>query len=286
MQGLLATIEQWHIHPVVDHFTVALLVVAVIADLLASVFSTRTWFRYSALALLILGTAAAWGSDVTGGWEAHRVWKIVKAGGGPAADVLRRHAELGHILPWVFLVLVVWRLGVQFLGFIARTRSLYLLVAVLATIVLLYQGYMGGEMVYDYGIGTALLTKEAPSPSAEPSPAPAAKGPATPIPTVFVPAPSPTPQAPATAAGASPGPSPSVTASAGGSATPSVAESATPSPAPSASPKADLSPKPGASPTPASAASRAIDGNTAATPAASGGTTIRPPDPHSGATSL
>ena len=105
MQGLLDTIKLWHIHPAVDHFTVALLIVAVLADLFASLFSTRWWLRYAALALMIAGTAAAWGSQLTGGWEAHRVWDAVKATGGPGLATLQRHAWLGDWLPWIFLVL-------------------------------------------------------------------------------------------------------------------------------------------------------------------------------------
>ena len=63
MQDFLETIQTWHIHPAIDHFTVAILIVAVLADLFASMFSTRWWLRYAALALIIVGTAAAWGSQ-------------------------------------------------------------------------------------------------------------------------------------------------------------------------------------------------------------------------------
>lgn len=239
MQGLLQTIQQWHIHPAVDHFTVALLIVAVVADLFASLFSTRMWLRYAALALLILGTAAAWGSNVTGGWEAHRVWQAVKATGGPAFDTLHRHAELGDWLPWVFLVLAVWRIGVQLLGFLAATRWLYLLIAVLAALVICYQGYLGGKLVYDYGIGTALFNTAAPAAQPE------ATGPATPIPTVYVPTATTTPEAAAT-------PTEAASASATASAMPSAAAPAERS---SASPS-----EPSASPTPASSTSAAHPG--------------------------
>ena len=139
MQGLLETIQKWHIHPAVDHFTVAILIVAVLADLFATMFSTRLWLRYAALALMIVGTAAAWGSNVTGGWEADRVWKAVQAAGGPAYDTLHRHAQLGDWLPWVFLVLAVWRVGIQLFGFMAGMRGLYLLFAILAAIAISYQ---------------------------------------------------------------------------------------------------------------------------------------------------
>lgn len=238
MQGLLETIQQWHIHPAVDHFTVALLIVAVLTDLLASMFSTRLWMRYAALALMIVGTAAAWGSNVTGGWEAHRVWDTVKAAGGPALDTLHRHAEFGDWLPWVFLILAIWRIGVQLFGFMAGTRWLYLLVAVLAAVALSYQGYLGGELVYDYGIGTALYAAGSPSPTAQPE----ATGPATPIPTVYVPTTTVTPvaAAPTIAASASATVSAMPSAAAAAPATPSAEPSTAPSPA--AQPSASASP--------------------------------------------
>jgi uncharacterized membrane protein len=237
MQGLLETIQKWHIHPAVDHFTVAILIIAVLADLFASVFSTRLWLRYAALALIIVGTAAAWGSNLTGGWEAHRVWDAVKAAGGPALATLSRHALLGDWLPWVFLILAVWRLGVQLFGFMAGTRGLYLIFAVLAALAISYQGYLGGELVYDYGVGTALYAAGAPSPAAQPE----ATGPATPIPTVYVPTATETPQAPTPTAAASASATASAMPSAAAApATPSAGTSAAPSPAayPSPAPSA------------------------------------------------
>jgi uncharacterized membrane protein len=234
MQGLLDTIKLWHIHPAVDHFTVALLIVAVLADLFASLFSTRWWLRYGALALMIAGTAAAWGSQLTGGWEAHRVWDAVKATGGPGLATLQRHAWLGDWLPWIFLVLAVWRLGIQLFGFMAGMRGLYLIFAILAALAISYQGYLGGKLVYDYGIGTALYNTA----SSSPAPQSEATGPATPIPTVYVPAASATPEAavPTAAETASPMPSAAVTPAA--TETPAAPPSAEPSPAaePSASP--------------------------------------------------
>ena len=70
---------------------------------------------------------------------------------------LHRHAWLGDWLPWIFLVLAVWRLGIQLFGFMAGMRGLYLIFAILAALAISYQGYLGGKLVYDYGIGTALI---------------------------------------------------------------------------------------------------------------------------------
>lgn len=189
-----------------------------------------------------------WGSRVTGGWEADRVWQAVQAGGGPAFRTLKLHAELGdEWLPWVFLILVIWRIGIQFLGFIARTRGLYLAVAVLAAIAIAYQGYLGGQLVYEYGIGTALYNGSSPS-----IPQPEFTGPATPIPTVYVPTETATPEAvvPTATPSVSPTFSPVPSASASPLATPLAASSPLASPAPlSAAPSPGLSPS--ALPTPA-----------------------------------
>ena len=240
MQALVETIKAWQLHPVVDHFTVALIIVAILVDLVASIIQTRMWLRYSALTIMILGTAAAWGSYLTGGWEAGRVWDNVK---GPALDVLKRHAWLGDWLPWVFLVLAVWRIGIQFVAFITGTRPIYLMVAVVAGGVLLYQGSLGGKLVYDYGVGTALLPAPAAtaSPQAEPTTTPAEP---SSLPTVFNP---------------------------NASSTPTV----TPSPEASSSP-VGVSPSPEASPTPTESPPAATP-SPVSSPSASEGTPVNPP---------
>ncbi len=208
MQPLIHTLKLMQLHPFVDHFTVALIVIGVLTDLVASLFPSRLWMRYMALTLMILGAGAAACSNITGGWEADRVWNNVQ---GPAKDVLHTHAELGDILPWVFGGLALWRLGVPFLGFLHGSRPLYLIAAVVGLCAIIYQGYKGGELVYDYGVGTAMMpmpaaaTPEAtPTPIETPAPSPSvAPSTPTPNPLAVVPTPAPTvsasPSSPATA---------------------------------------------------------------------------------------
>lgn len=190
MQPLVDHLKAWQLHPFVDHFTVAILVIAILADIAGAILPYRLWLRHMALTLLILGTLAAFGSSFTGGWEAEKVWDSLS---GPAKDLLRWHGKIGRYLPYAFGVLVLWRLLIHFTGFGARSRPIYMIVAIIGAGFVIYQGYLGGELVYDYGAGTALLQAAAPSPSpAEPSPPPLT---ASPIPTVFVPAATPTPGA-------------------------------------------------------------------------------------------
>jgi uncharacterized membrane protein len=233
MQALVETIKAWQLHPVVDHFTVALVVVGILVDLLGSLMQSRTWPRTSAVTLMVVGAAASWGSQVTGGWEARRVWDGVQ---GPALDILKRHAFLGEWLPWAILVLALWRVGIQFVGFIAETRPIYLLIALVAGGVLVYQGRLGGALVYNYGVGTALMPATAATATPQAS---ATATPAEPssIPTVFNPNATPTPEVTAT-----PEVSPSSVA-------PSTTSGATESPTPSATPTPMVSPlEPGGTP--------------------------------------
>jgi len=247
MQGVVEFLKGWQLHPVVDHFTVSLIVVAIVIDLVASLAPSRPWLRSMAVTLMVLGAVAAAASKFTGGWEAHRVWDNLT---GPAKELLKKHAELGDILPWVFGGLAVWRLGIQFIGFFARTRVIYLLVAIVAGGAILYQGDLGGDLVYDYGVGTALMSKQAPSPEAAPSPAPEAPGP---IPTVYVPPPTPAvvPSPAAPAASAAPAPAPSIAVPAPSAAT-----------TPAASVGTEVSPPPGAAAPPSAAGSPASKSTT------------------------
>jgi hypothetical protein len=109
-----------------------------------------------------------------------------------------------------FGVLAVWRILIQGVTFFAGSRSIYLIVAVISAGILIYIGHLGGQMVYGYGVGTALMSSP-PEPSAMVTPPAAASLPmvavptatsllATPAPTVAITA----RQTPATAATSTP----------------------------------------------------------------------------------
>jgi uncharacterized membrane protein len=202
MDSFAKFVEHLQLHPIADHFTVALLIVAVLIDLVASAAPTRLWLRYTALTLMILGALAAGASYATGDLEADRIWNAL---GQPARDVLHTHAELGEFLAVGFGVLALWRILLQAFGFMAGTRWLYLIIAVVGICTLGYSAHLGGELVYDYGAGTALMAAApVPSEASSPEAAPTAAGA---LPTVTVPTAepmsSPAASAPATAPSAS-----------------------------------------------------------------------------------
>jgi uncharacterized membrane protein len=51
--------------------------------------------------------------------------------------------------------LSAWRLLLDLSSKLKSTQPIYLLFAIVALCGLLYQGKTGGELVYDYGVGTA-----------------------------------------------------------------------------------------------------------------------------------
>jgi uncharacterized membrane protein len=166
-------IAKYHLHPIVDHFTIALLAAGVLADLagytIGWLFRNRSPHakgiaaRLSGTApvLLIPGAISAILSRLTGESEAERVWDTIS----PAAQQILfsdagfakflSHAVLGTYLMYAFVALGAWRLLLEISPKLKRTQPVYLAVAMLALCSLLYQGKTGGELVYAHAVGTA-----------------------------------------------------------------------------------------------------------------------------------
>lgn len=164
-------VSEYHLHPIVDHFTIALLTVGVTAELLAAAATllshrgaswSSVWcqnLRNTSLLLMVCGATAAVLSYFTGDSQADRLWDSMS----PAAQQILlstdgagqylSHAVLGHYLMYAFLILAVWRVLIEFSPRLARWRIAFLVAATVAVGALLYQGKTGGELVYEHGVG-------------------------------------------------------------------------------------------------------------------------------------
>jgi uncharacterized membrane protein len=168
-------VSTYHLHPIVDHFTIALLTFGIAAEILAA--AAILLFRNSArasvwsqklqstsLMLMIGGAAASVLSYFSGDAEADRLWdtmspaaqQILASSNGAAAYL--SHAVLGQYLMYAFLILAAWRVMLELSSRLARTRVAFLVVAVIAAGALLYQGKTGGELVYEHGVGAPRAT--------------------------------------------------------------------------------------------------------------------------------
>ena len=167
-------VSTYHLHPIVDHFTIALLTFGIAAELFAAaaiLFSRgragilSVWgqkLRSTALLLMIGGAAASVMSYFTGDAEADRLWDTMSpaaqqilASSNGAHDYLS-HAVLGQYLMYAFLILAVWRVMLELSSRLERTRIAFLVVAIVAAGALLYQGKTGGELVYEHGVGASV----------------------------------------------------------------------------------------------------------------------------------
>jgi uncharacterized membrane protein len=171
-------VSTYHLHPIVDHFTIALLTFAIAAEILAaaaillfrSSASVSIWsqeFRSTSLLLMIGGAAASVLSYFTGDAEADRLWDTMSpaaqqilASSNGARDYLS-HAVLGHYLMYAFLILAVWRVMIELSSRLERTRIAFLIVAIVAAGALLYQGKTGGELVFEQGVGASSAAAQA-----------------------------------------------------------------------------------------------------------------------------
>lgn len=192
---------RYHLHPVLDHFTIALLFAGCAAEFLAaaallvpgakhySVSGLAQRLRNSSLLLMAAGAGAAILSYFTGDSEAGRLWDSIT----PAAQHLLSsdegaaqylsHAALGRYLMYAFVWLAVWRALIEWSPRIARLRIAFLVAAAVAIGALGYQGKTGGELVYEYGVGMknsapAGVTTETPPDKIRP----AAQAPRRPLP--------------------------------------------------------------------------------------------------------
>ena len=165
-------VSTYHLHPIVDHFTIALLAFGIAAEILAAaaiLFSRdRADFasvmgqklRATSLILMIGGAGASVLSYFTGDSEADRLWdtmspaaqKILLSSNG--IDYLS-HAVLGQRLMYAFLILAAWRVMLELSNRLQRIRVVFLFAAIVAAGALLYQGKTGGELVYEHGAGVS-----------------------------------------------------------------------------------------------------------------------------------
>jgi uncharacterized membrane protein len=172
-------VSTYHLHPIVDHFTIALLTFGIAAEIFSAAaillsrgragFASASGqkLRSTSLFLMIGGAAASVMSYFTGDAEADRLWDTMSpaaqqilASSNSAHDYLS-HALLGQYLMYAFLILAVWRVMLEVSSRLERTRIAFLVVAIVAAGALLYQGKTGGELVYEHAVGASSVAAQA-----------------------------------------------------------------------------------------------------------------------------
>lgn len=126
-------------HPILVNFTAALLPLAFLSDLLglwskrSSLHNAAAWMVLYAAIITPLTAAAGW-------W-----WKSKSAGALPPS-IIAVHEWLGTSLAVIFILLAIWRWNIQKRN--AAPGMVYLIVTGIVVLALIYQGSLGGLMVF------------------------------------------------------------------------------------------------------------------------------------------
>lgn len=127
------------IHPILVNFTAALLPLALLSDLLGRIF--RRQMLHAAGLWMMVYEAAITPLTVAAGWW----WKSRQASALPA-KLIMVHQWLGTTAGVLFILLAAWRW--KFHKRDMPPSSTYLLTAAVVLLALIYQGSLGGAMVF------------------------------------------------------------------------------------------------------------------------------------------
>ncbi|MBA2937163.1 DUF2231 domain-containing protein [Paenibacillus sp. CGMCC 1.16610] len=133
-----------HIHPILVHFPIAIISVALVFDLISAA-RTGSVSAKKGLLLWVIAALSAWLSVATGPEE--------MAYGNTA--YLDKHSLLANFTSWMASIVVAWRMWMIWKerdNFVKTTLMIYLSLSLLTCIFVLSTGYFGGKMVYDDGV--------------------------------------------------------------------------------------------------------------------------------------
>ena len=134
------------VHPLIVHFPIALLLTALVLDLLAVARKRPAWHRI-ALWNLALGTLGAAAAVATGlqaedvAKHSFEIWQIIEL-----------HKRLGITTLILGMMVAGWRLAHRD-QLTPRARFLTLAATVIMASTLSIGGYLGGRLVYEFGVG-------------------------------------------------------------------------------------------------------------------------------------
>jgi len=146
-------------HVLLVHFPVALLMVAPVFMFLAMVLPIRLrWCSFSAVMLLVLGTAGLFAATATG--IAAR--DVVEEGSDEMFAVLAEHEQLAGVVRIVFsIVTVLYGLFVLLpivirrwitASYLVPVQLVFLIVLMASNLLLANTAHLGGRLVHQYGV--------------------------------------------------------------------------------------------------------------------------------------
>src|SRR2546423_7100392 len=151
-------------HPIFVHFTIALTSASLAFDALGFFFGKAS--LTAAGEWTLVGSALMTLATLSTGLTASTCAPVEE---GEARSFLRAHMALGFIFYGLLLAITFWRISLWQNG--QSVSWVYLAALAVVSLVMTVQGYLGGELVYRYGVEVEQAYRELPDRDAE-SPAP------------------------------------------------------------------------------------------------------------------
>jgi uncharacterized membrane protein len=149
---VISLVPSWapNLHPLVIHFPIALLIVAVMADLVDTAVGRPAWLAPACTALYVLGAIGAGVASVTGQQAADTVLMS-----GMAHSIVGAHRTWALATTFYFAVLAIVRVALSFKGTPPGRgfRILLLVAAIIGVVGLQQTAERGGRLVYEHGVG-------------------------------------------------------------------------------------------------------------------------------------
>jgi uncharacterized membrane protein len=150
-------------HPIFVHFTIALTSASLVFDALgfflnkASLTSAGGWTLVGSAVMTLMTISTGLTSSTRAPIEE-----------GEARSFLRAHMALGLIFYGLLVAVTFWRISLWHDG--RGVSWLYLVSLAFVTLVMTMQGYLGGELVYRYGVEVEQAHRELPEQEAATAP--------------------------------------------------------------------------------------------------------------------
>jgi uncharacterized membrane protein len=142
-------------HPIFVHFTIALTASSLVFDALGFFFNRAS--LTAAGGWTLVGSALMTLVTLSTGLTSSTRAPVEE---GEARSFLRAHMALGFIFYGLLAAMTLWRLSLWQEG--AGVSWLYLAALAIVSLVMTVQGYLGGELVYRYGVEVEQAYRELP----------------------------------------------------------------------------------------------------------------------------
>lgn len=150
-------------HPIFVHFTIALTSASLVFDALGFLLNKAS--MTAAGAWTLVGSAVMTLMTISTGLTSSTRAPIEE---GEARSFLRAHMSLGLIFYGLLLAITFWRLSLWQNG--RGVSWLYLASLAIVSLVMTMQGYLGGELVYRYGVEVEQAHRKLPERKAQSAP--------------------------------------------------------------------------------------------------------------------